>query len=83
MLGIVFAQCWIHSLSPFVTGQTARLAFGLRRASLQRLRKSMAITSSCSTQKACWLLSLSLKRLKAGMKYEIEFRMDDQAVLLS
>jgi hypothetical protein len=83
MLGIVFAQCRIHSLSPVVTGQKGRLAFGLRRASLQRLRESMAITSSWPAQKGCWLLSLSLKRLKAGMKYEIEFRMDDQAVLLS
>jgi hypothetical protein len=51
--------------------------------SLQRLRESMAITSSCSTQKGYWLLSLSPKRLKAGMKSEIEFRMDDQAVLFA
>jgi hypothetical protein len=51
MLGIVFAQCRIHSLSPVVTGQKGRLAFGLRRASLQRLRESMAITSSWPAQK--------------------------------
>jgi hypothetical protein len=38
---------------------------------------------SLVVQKGCWLLFLSLKRLKAGMRYEIEFRMDDQAVLFA
>jgi hypothetical protein len=43
----------------------------------------MAITSSCSTQKGYWPLSLSLKRLKAGMSYEIEVRTNHHPVLLS
>jgi hypothetical protein len=69
MLGIVFAQCWIHSLSPFA--YWSKGTFGLRAAEgIVAATAGIygAITSSCSIQKGYWLLSLSLKRMKAGMK---------------
>jgi hypothetical protein len=52
MLGIVFAQCWIHSLSPFAYWSKGtcglRAAEGIVAATAGIYG---AITSSCSTQK--------------------------------